>query len=129
MFARDKREQAADPHKISTVLGADARIEGTVKAGTSLRVDGWVKGSVEVDGDVMVGDTGEVIARISAHTVRVAGTVRGNICSRGVVELTADAVVEGDVYCDSLIIDKGAVFNGTSHMAGEEEPEAAQSEE
>ncbi len=128
MFARDKKEQA-DPHKICTVVGADARIEGTLKSGGSLRVDGWVKGGVEVDGDVTVSEAGEVVARISASTVRVAGTVRGNICSRGAVEMTADAVVEGDVYCECLVIDKGAVFNGTSHMAGEEKPEAPVSEE
>lgn len=129
MFARDRKEQQGDLRKISTVIGADARVEGTLQSGGSLRVDGWVKGGVEVDGDVVVGDSGEIIARICANTVRIAGTVRGNICSRGAVEMTADAVVEGDVHCDTLIIDKGAVFNGTAYMAGGETPEEPVSDE
>ncbi|MFO8060911.1 MAG: polymer-forming cytoskeletal protein [Bacillota bacterium] len=118
MFAREKT-RAPDPGKVATILGAGTSLEGTLTGEESVRLDGFLKGSVDIAGDVIVAETAKVQAKICARAVKIAGTVEGDIHSKGLVELTSTAVVEGDVICVDLVVDKGAVLNGSTRMSEE----------
>lgn len=118
MFSREK-EKRIDPGKISTVLGAGTCVEGALTGDGSVRIDGFLKGSIDIAGDVVVAEKAKVQARICARAVKAAGTIQGDICSAGLVELEATAVVHGDVRCTHLVVDKGAVLNGSTKMGNE----------
>ncbi len=118
MFTRD-RTRSTDPGKIATVLGAGTCMEGTLTGDGSVRIDGCMNGTIEVAGDVIVAETAKVQARICARTVKISGTVDGDVHSTGLVELASSAVVSGDVSCADLVVDKGAVLNGCTRMPGD----------
>jgi cytoskeletal protein CcmA (bactofilin family) len=101
-----------------TYLGAETRIEGVFWAKGKVRLDGEVRGSVQVEGDLEVGPTGRIEGeRVEAQTLEVHGEVRANVRAQKVV-LAKTARVYGNVATEVLDIEAGARFVGQS-LAGE----------
>lgn len=80
-----------------SVVGAGTRIEGTVMAAGSLRVDGEVKGKITAAKDVSLSPQGRVEANIQATNITLAGTVRGDLTANGDVALPPDSRLDGDI--------------------------------
>jgi cytoskeletal protein CcmA (bactofilin family) len=99
-----------------TIVGAGARLEGTVVSAGSLRVDGQVKGKIQADADVMLSPQSQVEADIHAMNVTVAGRFKGNIAAKGRAELARGGRIDGNINAKSLVIEEGGVFNGQSSM-------------
>jgi cytoskeletal protein CcmA (bactofilin family) len=62
-----------------TIIGAAAKLEGTVVSAGSLRIDGQVKGQIQADGDVTLSPQSQVEADIRAQNVCVAGRLKGHV--------------------------------------------------
>jgi cytoskeletal protein CcmA (bactofilin family) len=123
----------ADQGSEVTVVGAGAKLEGTIVSAGSLRVDGHVKGNIQADGDVMLSPQSSVEADIRAENVSVAGRFHGSIVVKGRAELARGGRIDGNITAKSLVIQEGGVFNGQSIMdqqtaapAGNAKPQAQQ---
>ena len=57
-------------------------------------------------------------ADLSAQTVVVIGHVTGNVQATERVEVQATGIVDGDVRAPRLIVQEGAVLNGSVEMGG-----------
>jgi len=101
---------------ISSNVGRDARLKGTLKDRGSIRLDGHFEGTVEADGTVFIGEGAMVEADIKARAVVIGGKVVGDIDSQGRVELYASGSLEGKVVASDLTIAEGACFNGECRM-------------
>lgn len=99
-----------------TIVGAGAKLEGTVVSAGSLRIDGQVKGKIQADGDVMLAPQSQVEADIVAMNVSVAGRFKGNIAAKGRTELARGGRIDGNISSKALVIEEGGVFNGQSSM-------------
>jgi cytoskeletal protein CcmA (bactofilin family) len=99
-----------------TVIGKGARLEGNLISASSLRVEGAVKGQITAEGDVIVAEGAEVAADIRGNNVNIGGRYSGNITAGGTLEIEGSARVEGNVSCQSLIVNRGAVFSGQAMM-------------
>ncbi|MFL5767679.1 MAG: polymer-forming cytoskeletal protein [Actinomycetota bacterium] len=99
-----------------TVVGAGAKLEGTIVSAGSLRVDGHVKGNIQADGDVMLSPQSSVEADIRAENLSVAGRFHGSIVVKGRAELARGGRVDGNITAKSLVIQEGGIFNGQSIM-------------
>lgn len=112
------REESWDsPSKAElTVIGKGARLEGNLISAASLRIEGSVKGQITAEGDVIVAGEADVAADIRATNITIGGKYNGNITASGTLELENGARVEGNVTCQSLIINRGAAFSGQSIM-------------
>jgi cytoskeletal protein CcmA (bactofilin family) len=99
-----------------TVVGAGAKLEGTIVSAGSLRVDGHVKGNIQADGDVMLSPQSSVEADIRAENLSVAGRFHGSIVVKGRAELARGGRIDGNISAKSLVIQEGGVFNGQSIM-------------
>ena len=53
---------------------------------------------------------------MSGKEVVVAGQIYGNVVCSGHLEILAKGKVEGDIDAQSMRIETGGVFRGTSHM-------------
>jgi cytoskeletal protein CcmA (bactofilin family) len=93
-------------------------VTGTVTAGENLRIDGRVKGTINVKDATL---TIEPDARIDAHVhglrVVVLGSVRGSIVATERIELTATAAVTGSLSAAQVVVADGALFDGAIDMA------------
>ncbi|HHY47739.1 MAG TPA: polymer-forming cytoskeletal protein [Firmicutes bacterium] len=110
MFSR--KADLAESRKFITVVGTDTRIEGVISGSGSIRVDGQVKGEINISGDLTIGDKGVVEAKALARNVVIAGEFRGSIQATGKLEIPPSGRLYGDVAVSALIIDDGAVFKG-----------------
>jgi cytoskeletal protein CcmA (bactofilin family) len=112
---RDAGSRVAD----MTVIGKGARLEGTLMSAGSLRIEGSVKGRINAEGDVILADGSEVQADINASNVAIATHYVGNVTAAGTLELESSARLEGNITCQALVVNRGAVFSGQSSMNGE----------
>lgn len=94
-------------------------ITGDIDGTGHLRIDGKVKGNVQLRGRLEVGVNGQVDGDLHAEDVLVLGLVRGNIHSRSGLLLKAKCRVQGNISCRSLTVEGGAWFCGRCDMRGE----------
>jgi cytoskeletal protein CcmA (bactofilin family) len=99
-----------------TIVGAGAKLEGTVVSAGSLRVDGQVKGQINADGDVMLAPQSQVEADIRAQNVAISGRFKGNVVVKGRAEIARGGRVDGNITAKTLVVEEGAIFQGQSIM-------------
>ncbi|MCA9552115.1 MAG: polymer-forming cytoskeletal protein [Myxococcales bacterium] len=95
-----------------TEIQAGTKVKGKVQGSEDLWVAGRVEGSVELDGALTVAPGGVVKAEVRAVRVTVAGTVVGDVTASELIELTAQARVQGDLRAPTVRVDDGAKLNG-----------------
>lgn len=102
--------ERADGGSELSVVGPGTRIEGTVTAAGSLRVDGEVKGKITAAKEVTLSPQGRVEANIQATSITLAGRVKGDLVANGDVSLPADSRLDGDIQARNVVV--GGVVMG-----------------
>lgn len=100
-------------------LDKGSHIEGNLRFQTTFRVDGKFTGKVHSDGDLVVGDGGEVEGDLVVGQVFISGTVRGTIRAARRVHITPTGKVFAEIDTPALAIEDGALFEGTCTMSRE----------
>ena len=122
---RSKKENGGPgADQIENVLGKSLVVHGDLKADGAFRIDGTIEGGVASKGAVYVGEGGVVRGDVSGTDVVIAGQVTGNVVCTGHLEIVATGRVEGDLDAQSVRIETGGVFRGTSRMAGADKESA-----
>jgi len=102
----------------NTIIGAGMIVEGAKITGAGcIRIDGSIIGEIEIDGNVILGESGRITGDIIVNHALIAGEMRGNIICREKVHLPPTAKMTGNIKSATLIIDEGAIFNGLSEMS------------
>lgn len=104
-----------------TVLGANSTMEGTLRSGANVRLDGVFSGTLEITGNVLVGETARITADINAKNISIAGAVRGNVTGKK-VQLLRTGRIWGDIRAQALMTEEGAFIDGKITMMGQESP-------
>ncbi len=101
------------------LIGKNTAINGNININGCTRIDGVIDGTLAVDSDLFIGETGVIRATVYAQNASIAGTVTANIVCRGRLELTPTARITGDIKCGTLVIAEGAEFNGKCEKLAE----------
>jgi cytoskeletal protein CcmA (bactofilin family) len=104
---------------IENILGRSCTIRGDLSADGAFRIDGTVEGAVESRAAVVVGESGVVRGGVRGTDIVVAGQILGDVVCSGHLEILAKGKVEGDIDAQSMRIETGGVFCGTSRMGKE----------
>lgn len=104
-----------NPQEIN-ILNAGTSIQGDLISEGDIRIDGTVKGNVQVKAKLVLGPSSNVIGNVSALNCDISGSVKGNIQVSELLAIKASAQINGDISCSKLIIESGASFNGKSEM-------------
>ena len=104
---------------ISGFLAEGTEIKGEIRFKDLLRVDGKVSGKIVSEGELVIGETGEVEAEVSVGTLSVSGKVNGTVHAAEKVEIHPKGRVHGDMTIAkaNLVIHEGGVFEGKIDMA------------
>jgi cytoskeletal protein CcmA (bactofilin family) len=105
-----------DREPIENVLGRSAFIRGELSAEGAFRIDGTIEGTVASRAQVVIGESGTERGDVIGSDVVVAGQIIGNVRCSGHLEILAKGKVEGDIAAQSVRIETGGVFRGTSFM-------------
>ena len=117
MLSKDKKRPAVEPGTISTLLGRDVQIEGTLSFKETIRVDGLIKGKlVSAQGTVIIGENAVIEADVQVGVAIIRGKVNGRVEAGQRIEIFAPAQVTGDICAPTVTIDSGVVFNGNCQM-------------
>lgn len=102
--------------EITTILGKGSAFDGKLTFEGAVRIDGDFSGEIRTDGVLIIGETAEVKADVSAATIVIEGTVRGDLVATESIQIHAPARVFGNLATPSLEIQKGSLFEGNCQM-------------
>lgn len=98
-------------------IGKSITIKGDLSGNEDLVVEGNVEGRIELpNNQLTIGSNGNVKADISAKSVVVIGKVAGNVTGVERVQIEATGSVQGDVRTPRLVVQEGAILNGSVEM-------------
>ncbi|HEU0252565.1 MAG TPA: polymer-forming cytoskeletal protein [Pyrinomonadaceae bacterium] len=111
-LARDIKEGT-----LSGFVGGGTVVTGEANFKAMMRVDGHLSGRVSsTSGTLIVGNNGKVDANIEVAVAVIHGTINGDIIATQRLELGRSAKVNGNIQTPSLIIEQGAIFEGSCKM-------------
>lgn len=98
--------------ELNGFLDAGSHIQGELVFEDTFRVDGKLTGAVRSDGDLVVGERGEIDADVRVGRLFVSGVLRGTAQATERIELSPTARVEATLTAPSLAIEAGAKIDG-----------------
>ena len=116
MLFKDDNKVRVSQTSITTFIGADTKVEGTLITHSSVRIDGKVVGGVVADGTVVLSSNGEIQGNVMAENIIVAGVVDGNLNIKDKTNIEPTGEVYGDINTARVLIDEQSVFQGKCNM-------------
>ncbi|HJT65846.1 MAG TPA: polymer-forming cytoskeletal protein [Pyrinomonadaceae bacterium] len=111
-LARDIKEGT-----LSGFVGGGTDVTGEANFKAMMRVDGHFSGRISSSsGTLIVGNNGTVDANIEVAVAVIHGTINGDIIATQRLELGRAAKVHGNIQTPSLVIEQGAIFEGSCKM-------------
>lgn len=111
-MARDIKEG-----RLSGFVGHGTVLTGETNFQAMLRVDGVLQGTVSSEaGTLIVGSNGQVDANVAVASATINGVVNGDIVATEKIHLGRTAKVVGNVQTQKIIIEEGAVLEGSCSM-------------
>src|SRR5580765_82064 len=102
---------------LSGFVGGGTVVTGEANFKAMMRVDGHLSGRISSSsGTLIVGANGKVDANIEVAVAVVHGTVNGDIIATQRLELGRAAKLNGNIQTASLMIEPGALFEGSCKM-------------
>ena len=111
-LARDIKEGT-----LTGFVGNGTTLTGEASFRGMLRVDGTLSGNVRSeDGTLIVSTNGRVEANVEVAVAQIFGTVQGDITATKRIEMGRVAKVTGNIKTPALVIESGAIFEGSCLM-------------
>jgi cytoskeletal protein CcmA (bactofilin family) len=102
---------------LSGFVGGGTIVTGEANFKAMMRVDGHLSGRINSSsGTLIVGANGKVDANIEVAIAIIHGTVNGDIIATQRLELGRAAKLNGNIQTTSLMIEPGALFEGSCKM-------------
>lgn len=102
--------------RFTSAIGENTVFNGSFSGGENIVVRGKVIGKSDVQGVVVITETGSWLGELSADVVVIHGRVQGDITAREKLEMYKDARVEGNLCCPVIAIESGAIHEGHVSM-------------
>jgi cytoskeletal protein CcmA (bactofilin family) len=104
------------PTQAGALLSRGVSIKGSVKLVNSLLIDGEVEGTIDSTGTLTIGEHARIRGEIRTKSVKVRGTVEGNIFVTERCELQAGGTLHGDIEAPRLRVEENATFVGSAKV-------------
>ncbi|MCL7988695.1 polymer-forming cytoskeletal protein [Sphingobacterium sp. lm-10] len=118
---KDKKLYRPDAFQISTVIAEGISIEGDLIGAESLRIDGKIKGDIQMGKGVIIGESARVDGDVSCETLVVYGHVVGNVRCHTLI-LKSAGKLYGDVAMQQFTVDMGGQLMGSVEVVSSREP-------
>jgi cytoskeletal protein CcmA (bactofilin family) len=105
--------------QLNGFLDGGSHLRGELHFEDTFRIDGRLTGKVDSDGDLYVGERGEVQGEVRVGRLFVTGKVQAVVQALR-VEIAPGGQLRGEVTTPCLVIDEGAIFEGQARMVEQE---------
>jgi cytoskeletal protein CcmA (bactofilin family) len=117
MFAsKEEKRVAEEISNSSNTIGKGTFLEGNVETYGNIRIEGKVTGNIKSKSKIALGPSSQVHGNIISQNADIEGEVKGKIDVGELLVLKATAVINGDISTGKLVVEPGAVFNGSCKM-------------
>lgn len=99
-----------------SIIAADVEITGTIKCGSSLRIEGKLDGELNCSADASIGKDAVVKGNLTVNSIVIEGNIQGNIIAKDKIDMKATARVTGDIKAKRLAVEDGVSFVGHSEV-------------
>ncbi|MBK8626210.1 MAG: polymer-forming cytoskeletal protein [Saprospiraceae bacterium] len=133
MFGNKNEKQSnnnpAPSANVSNSIVEGTTITGNIIASNDIRIDGILVGKLDCKGRVIIGPQGKIEGDITCANAILEGTHTGNLIVKELLTVKETGVINGDIICDKIFMQTGAVFNGTCSMGGQKLKPLVQSQQ
>jgi cytoskeletal protein CcmA (bactofilin family) len=102
---------------LTAFIDRGSEFEGKLSFKDTVRIDGRFVGEITSENTLIVGESGEIEAKIRSQVVEVSGAVTGDVVATRKLILHKTARLEGNVETSALVMEEGASLNGRLTMA------------
>lgn len=114
--SKEEKRVAEEISNSSNTIGKGTFLEGNVETYGNIRIEGRVTGNVKSKSKIALGPSSQVHGNVISQNADIEGEVKGKIEVSELLVLKATAVINGDVVTGKLVVEPGAVFNGSCKM-------------
>ena len=101
---KEKENMKKNDEQIKAYMGKDTVFTGELTFDGTVRIDGKFEGKVITEDTLIVGETGHMVAEISAGTVICMGLVEGTVVASKKIEIHSNSKVIGNVKSPALYL-------------------------
>ena len=104
------------PTQSGPILSQGVLIKGSVKFLNELLIDGEVEGTIDSTGTLTLGEHARIRGEIRTKSLKVRGTVEGDVFVTERCELQAGCTLRGDIEAARLVVNENATFLGSAKV-------------
>ncbi|MDR0759273.1 MAG: polymer-forming cytoskeletal protein [Treponema sp.] len=97
---------------INTMIGPGTSVNGDVDSAGFTRVDGNLRGDLDVKGRIVVGEQARMKGNVSGSAVTVGGVICGNVLAGEYLVVLSTGIVLGDIITRRIQADEGCLIHG-----------------
>ena len=122
MFGNSKKNNGShgvSPQSSSSAINTlvvGTHIEGNIVAKSDIRIDGFIDGTLNCSGKLIIGPEGKVEGQSVCQNAVIEGLFRGELTVKDTLDVREGATVVGEIKTGKLLVQTGAVFNGNCDM-------------
>ena len=113
---KEEKRVAEEISNSSNTIGKGTYLEGNVETYGNIRIEGKINGNVKSKSKVALGPGSHVNGNIISQNADIEGEVKGKLEISELLVLKATAVINGDIVTGKLVVEPGAIFNGSCRM-------------
>lgn len=103
--------------ELNGFLDRGSSFNGDLDFEDTMRIDGRFNGRITSKNELIIGESAHVEGEIHVGRVAISGTVSGKIKADQRIEIHRSGRVYCEVETPTLVIEEGALFQGTCSMA------------
>ncbi|MFT7238429.1 MAG: cytoskeletal protein CcmA (bactofilin family) [Gammaproteobacteria bacterium] len=113
MFNKKEENNTESLTSSSNTIGKGSVMKGNLETFGNIRVEGKVIGNLITKSKAALGKAAKLEGTILSQNAEIEGHIVGTVEVSELLVLKSTAVIDGDIITDKLIIESGAVFNGS----------------
>jgi cytoskeletal protein CcmA (bactofilin family) len=118
MFNKGMAKNSTIESTSINLIGNGTQLIGDIKSNGDFRIDGSLKGTIQVKGKLVVGPTGSIEGQVECQNADISGEIIGKINVAELLSLKSTARLNGDIITMKIAIEPDATFSGTCSMGG-----------
>ncbi len=103
-------------------IDKNTTIEGNLKAGGDIRIDGKLVGDLDCQAKLIIGKSGHIEGTVKCLNAVIEGSFNGDLLVLEKLDLMSSAKVEGDIRTKKMFADTGCEIKGTCLVSGSADP-------
>jgi len=116
LTSKEQKRAAEEISNSSNVIGKGTVLEGNIETYGNIRIEGRINGNIKSKSKIALGNGSHVEGNITAQNADIEGEVKGKVDITELLVLKSTAIVHGDIITGKLVVEPGAMFNGSCKM-------------